>query len=335
MDILYFGHVAGTCADRAAALRRLGHVVNFVTYESILGGFISNKYLKAINYRTGNQVIQYFILDYLKRHVSGKYDLGWVSGGEFFGPAVVEYLKKICGAAIVSINDDPLGSRDGARFMQLRKALRTYDVLAIRSSKASELIDAGARKVVGISMSYDEVTHCADIESPIKYDVSFVGTWIKGEDRDKFLAYLLSRGIDVKIWGARWQKSSYWPALKSAYMGGHLVGRQYTDILASSKICLGFLSHGNRDLHTRRSFEIPYAGSVLCAERTSEHLAFFKENEEAIFWADEVECASQCIRLLGNVDALRKMRIAGHARVLLNKVGNEDVCRNIIREISA
>jgi len=77
-------------------------------------------------------------------------------------------------------------------------------------------------------------------------------------------------------------------------------------------------------LHKRRSVEIPYAGGLLCAERTTEHLAMYNEGVEAVFWANENECITMCKKLL-NDDTLREtIREAGMKRVRLNSSGNED-----------
>jgi spore maturation protein CgeB len=76
--------------------------------------------------------------------------------------------------------------------------------------------------------------------------------------------------------------------------------------------------------------EIPYAGGVLCAERTSEHLELYADGVEAVFWRDVDECARQCRRLLDD-DAWREsVRSAGMARVRKSHLGHEDICRTLI-----
>ena len=83
------------------------------------------------------------------------------------------------------------------------------------------------------------------------------------------------------------------------------------------------MSHGNRDLHTRRSVEIPYVGALLCAERTSEHVALYEESIEAVFWCDVDECALQCRRLLGNEAWRESVRAGGIKAVLLGGFGSK------------
>ena len=78
------------------------------------------------------------------------------------------------------------------------------------------------------------------------------------------------------FYGDRWQKAPEWPVIKNIWRGPGLVGQDYVEAIQSAKICLGLLSKQNRDQHTMRSVEIPYISSVLCAERTEEHLAMYR-----------------------------------------------------------
>jgi hypothetical protein len=187
-------------------------------------------------------------------------------------------------------------------------------------------------------MSYDEVLHrpferIEDIPAAFRSDIAFVGTWIRGEGRDEFLLALIERGLDIAIWGDRWQKSPRWARLRAHWRGPALAGRDYVAALQGARLALGLLSRGNRDLHTTRSAEIPYAGGLLCAERTSEHQAMYREGEEAVFWKDAEECAAVCHRLLAD-DALReRIRQQGMARVRQGGYGNEAVCRDILSRV--
>ena len=96
------------------------------------------------------------------------------------------------------------------------------------------------------------------------------------------------------------------------------------------QICLGLLSKGNRDLHTRRSVEIPYIGSLLCAERTREHLTMYKEDEEAVFWDTPEECAQKCLALLADEEKRSRIAEAGHLRCMASDYLNEPVMRRIL-----
>jgi spore maturation protein CgeB len=190
-----------------------------------------------------------------------------------------------------------------------------------------------------LKMAYDEVLHSSDAISVKKIlehksDVCFIGTWMRYEARDDFLLKLVDRGVNVSIWGDRWHKSRHWARIQSHWRGPALSGQDYVAAIRGAKVCLGLLSKGNRDLHTTRSMEIPYAGGLLCAERTSEHLELYREDEEAVFWSSAEECAAKCLALLQDDDRREQIRLAGMRRVRENKVGNEDICRHILNAVT-
>ena len=187
--------------------------------------------------------------------------------------------------------------------------------------------------------SYDEVEHhpfqsIDEIPKEFRSEVAFIGTWMRNEKRDEFLMKLIDEGIPVSIWGNGWEKSPLFSKLRPHLRGPALSGRDYVAAMQGAKICLGLLSKGNRDLHTQRTLETPYAGGLFCAERTSEHQQLYNEGIEAVFWSDAVECARVCKQLL-NDDVLReKIRLAGMKRVRAIKAGNEDVCNTILNHES-
>lgn len=270
---------------------------------------------------------------------SENYDLIWVNSGELIGSKSVLYLKSFNVPVVLYNNDDPTGGRDGNRFKTLLKALQLYDMCVVmRHQNVKEFYKIGAKKVLRLHMSYDEIIHkpydrLVEIPSKFKSDVVFIGTWMRGENRDEFILGLIDSGINVSIWGDRWEKSTHWNKIKPFFKGKSLGGRDYVAAIQGAKICLGMLSKGNRDLHTTRSFEIPYSGGLLCAERTKEHLQFYKEGEEALFWGDVNECIEICKKILENDMLGEHIRLSGMKKVRVLGVGNEDICRSIIHEI--
>ena len=119
---------------------------------------------------------------------------------------------------------------------------------------------------------------------------------------------VVRRGVPLSIFGPVWRKAREWPLLQPHYRAEYLDGDSYAYAVQCAKVSLGMLSKGNRDLHTTRSMEIPALGGLLCAERTEEHLALYRDGEEAMFWSDSAECARACQALLA--DEPRRQRIA-------------------------
>jgi spore maturation protein CgeB len=341
LRILYLGDdsFSSTSRHRADALVRLGCRVTIVDVTKSLGLDFGNPLISRIHYLTGYSFIQKKVRKILCQLSIDLADLVWINSGELFGSACVGYLKQLGVPVVLYCNDDPTGIRDGNRFKQVKRAIPNYDLCVVpRIINVSEFQSYGAKNCLRHFMSYDEVVHCpvselCNVENRFRSDISFIGTCISGDNRDEFLLKLMADGLDVVIWGARWERSPHWAKLKPLFRGPSLAGRDYVAAIQGSKISLGMLSKGNRDLHTQRSAEIPYAGGLLCAERTSEHCEMYRENVDAIFWTDAKECASICKELLADDERRERIRLSGMKRVRELKIGNEDLCLRVLQEL--
>jgi hypothetical protein len=191
----------------------------------------------------------------------------------------------------------------------------------------------GARRILRVFMSADEVSHAPrplSIEDHRVWDseVLFLGTWFP--ERGPLLLDLIRRDVPVTIRGTRWNKAPEWPDLEPHWRGSNLRGDEYAKAIQCAKVNLGLVSKGNRDQHTTRSMEIPALGALLCAERTVEHVALYKEGEEAMFWADANECARVCQTALNNESLRVNIASAGRRRLSINGHYNERVMQTIL-----
>lgn len=339
IEILFLGYSSGTSAHRLNAFKRLGHNITHINPWRYFAAnsFLVNMVYK-LKYYIGAGWIEHQIFYKLSSELRGKsYDLIWNDQNELIGPRTSKMLKKHTQFMVAHSNDDPFGKRDKQRFSLYRQAIQYYDLIVVcRTPNISEAYALGAMDVHRIYLSADEIVHkpqLLSVEEKEKWasDVVFVGTWMP--ERGPFLKRLIELGVPLSIYGNRWRKAPEWDVLKRVWRGPGLVDTDYVRAIQSAKICLGLLSKGNRDLHTRRSTEIPYIGSVLCAERTIEHLAMYKEGVEAVFWNSPEGCAEKCFSLLEN-DAKRKaIAKAGHKRCLQNGYLNENVLGQIIERV--
>ena len=145
---------------------------------------------------------------------------------------------------------------------------------------------------------------------------------------------MIEAGIPLTIYGDRWQKAQEWSILRNAWKGRPLYTEdEYAKAIQTTKICLGLLSKGNRDLHTTRSIEIPYLGGLLCAERTTEHLELYQEGEEAVFWSDTAECIQICQTLLNDEDRRKEIAAKGRTRCIKNNILNAAIMAKIISSV--
>jgi spore maturation protein CgeB len=340
MHILYIGDSdsSSTACHRSHALERLGHSVDRLNPWTVLDGRRPSR----VDYHTGYRFLQHRYKKALQNWLinqseNARWNLVWVDSGEWFGPGAVQLLKQLSGSPVVLYQiDDCTGRRDWQRFASLRKALPLYELcVTVRASTELEMRAIGARRTLRVWMSHDEIAHQASAGDHNKLSpcISFIGTLIPGEGRDRFLIKLHQAGIPLALWGSRWSRSPHWKALKSSYHGTFLRGSDLTAAMVQSAACLGLLSRGNRDLHTTRSLEVPYAGGLLCARRTSEHALLYDEGQEALFWSDGEECRRQCHWILSNLERAQQIRLAGSRRIRRQGIGNEDICRQILAHV--
>jgi len=153
-------------------------------------------------------------------------------------------------------------------------------------------------------------------------------------ERGPFLRELADQGVPLSIFGPAWHKAPEWPLLRRFHRADYVDGDAYAYAVQCAKINLGLLSKGNRDGHTTRSMEIPQMGGLLCAERTSEHLAFYKEGFEAVFWSSSRECAQLCKDLLADESKRLRIAEAGQKRSRLNGYTSENLMRRMMSELA-
>ena len=337
MKILYLGPDTGTSAHRKAALVRMGHEVTLINPYSLLP---SNRAVSVWLWHAGGlglvEIVRRRVLESLGQ---ASFDLAWVDHGALITAGLVDDLKKRILKVICYNVDDPFGRRDGMLWRPFLKAVPSYDLLVVvRACNIEEAYQRGAKEVMCVFRSADEVAHAprqlsAEEREEWKSEVVFVGTAFP--ERGPFLAQLISLGVPLTIYGNRYHRLPEWPLLKPHWRPANTdTVEGYANAISAAKVCLGLLCKGNRDLHTTRSIEIPALGGVFCAERTSEHLALYEEDREAVFWEGPEECAAKCFALLSDDSWRREVAAAGHRRYLMGPWQNMRVLQAILDSAS-
>jgi spore maturation protein CgeB len=337
MRIAYIGPEWGTSMHRANALERLGHQVTIIDPWAWLG---NSAFVKRWIFHLGGIGVGMFINQRIYQEVYKSVpELIWVAQGPFLSPTILKQLKSI-GVPIVNYtDDDPFSKYDRMRFYYYRKAVPLYDlIVVVRKENIEEAKRAGAKKVLRVWRSADEIAHRPRNLTQSEKDlyaseVAFIGTWIHG--RSPFLAEIIRLGIRLSIWGDNWHKAHEWSIIQPYWRGPGLHDNQsYAAAILSSKICLGLLNKRNRDLHTFRSNEIPALGGLLCAERTIEHMELYEEGVEAVFWNSAEECADKCRELLTDDEKRAEIARRGHERARRNNLFNEPIMASIIKKVT-
>lgn len=332
MNILFIGPKKGTSLDRANAYRRLGHTVTQIETRRLLPDSV---WIDRLTWHVGDVLLSEIVLSKLRNELKAKdFDYCHVDGSEWLGPRAIRLLKRHCKKVINYNIDDPTGRRDRKRFISYRLAAPEYDLLCVlRDENVNEVMALGAKKVVRMRMTADEVNHSPrplteEDRRMWASEVLFLGTWMP--ERGPFLLKLIELGVPLTVRGANWNKAPEWEALKHHWKGGHLLGDDYAKAIQCAGVNLGLLSLGNRDQHTTRSAEIPALGGLLCAKRTGDHQQMYEEGIEAIFWSSAEECAETCLFYLNDPERRHRIASAGHARCVRSGYFNEPMCARLI-----
>lgn len=337
MNILYLGNDYGTTKHRIEALRRLGHTVQVIDPEMLVP---KGRVTARLHWETGGLLCERIVTGAVLARLDGThFDVVLSNNGRYVGPSLVQELQCRFGPVISYNNDDPYGERDRFSWALFRRTVSFYDLVVVpREENIAEATAYGAKKTLRVYFSADEVAHAPRLLSEADHarwdsDVIFVGTWMP--ERGPFMAALLERGVPLTIYGGRWQKAKEWPMLQSVWRGpATTTDDEYAKAIQCAKISLGLLSKGNRDLQTTRTFEVPALGSLLCAERTTEHQHLYCEGEEAVFWKSAAECAEVCFKLLSNESLRREIAARGQLRCRQNGTLNEPVMARVLAQVN-
>jgi spore maturation protein CgeB len=250
-------------------------------------------------------------------------------------PATLGNLRQSGVVTVDYVNDNPYGPRRDPGWRLFRLAIPEYDLHAVpRRSSVADFREHGAPEVIEIRFTYEPTVHFAppkqhDRAEPDRH-VSFIGT--PYDNRGDFLARLWRARVPVDVSGSRlhWQAALPPDAFAAVFRVGELKGAAYREAIWRSRINLAFVTHSNRDQVAHKSFEIAACGGFLLAERTPEHLACFREDEEAVFFSDFEECRAKIDRYLNDEPARARIAAAGQRRAHSSGYDNDSVLRRLL-----
>ncbi|EDY19605.1 conserved hypothetical protein [Chthoniobacter flavus Ellin428] len=170
-------------------------------------------------------------------------------------------------------------------------------------------------------------------EVPLEFDVAFVGQCYA--DRPDIVLWLREQGLDVRVWGARWEYHVPPPSrnplrhwlgnsrgLPAHAVGGVLDDASLVQLYSKARINLGFATVGDNRNAPRvtqvrlRDFEVPMSGGFYLAEHSDELAEFFTPGVEIETWRTREELLEKCRHYLAHDDQRRAIAAAGRARAL-------------------
>jgi len=323
---------------RMRALERLGHTVRGVQTNE---PWKRTSWLKRQMQRRlqRGSVVDAINHSVIKAAREFRPHLVWADTQKVLRAEAIHELRKL-GARLVHFTPDPYFTLDWKRTRLMDEAMRAFDVLVYCKSYERNDYEALGKPLVYMPLGY-----CDEAHRPLPSDdprwacmVGFLGGW--EPRRERLLHAIAAAGADLKIWGGYWDflHDGKWTLrrhiilrqlaggehfgfhrddlLTRAHQGGEVYADDYARALTGSRIGLGFLRKVCPDQHTTRTFEIPACGSMLLADRTTEHQEFFHEGKEAEFFSSSEELLDK-IKFYGNNEfARQRMAKAGYNRCI-------------------
>ena len=322
MKILYVAALTtgGQGWQRMNVLRSLGHEVTAVDHLSenawkrsrTLSGRILQKIYGLIDWDHINKQICDIIAEQ-------KFDVIWLSKALLITIDTMHRIKslqpecKIIGYS----GDDQMNPINHSHHFWA--SLPLYNIFfTTKTFNIPELKALGCRRVEFVGNAYDPAIHrpmtLTDHEKEMfGGPVGFIGGWEK--ERSDSICYLAESGIDVRIWGYRWNHCKSPPKRLKLEMQ-ELQGQDYARAICAFDINLCFLRKCNRDLQTVRSIEIPACRAFMLAERTKEHLELFEEGKEAEFFDSNKELLEKVKYYLAKPEKRKRIAAGGYERCI-------------------
>ncbi len=266
---------------------------------------------------------------------TGRVNVAWCDKVLGMRPDTLRELRSMGVVTVDYLNDNPFGPRRDPGWRLFLKALPEYGLHAVpRESSMQEFLEHGARQVMRIRFTYEPTVHFPPppgwTDKNRDRGVSFIGT--PYDSRGAFLTKLWNAGVPVDVSGSRphWQAALSLEAFAATFKMGELKANAYREAIWRSRINLSFVTHGNVDDVAHKSFEIAACGGFLLAERTPEHMACFKEDEEAVFFSDAEECLAKIRRYLPDEAARARIAAAGERRAVNSGYDNDSMMRAVL-----
>jgi len=289
---------------------RLGNLLNAIPFPSPLV-FKINKEL---------------VTNLLKEEV----DIAFFWNCNHIFPSSIQRLRKENIKIVTYNNDDPFGSVITNKkpliqifqFFWYLKNLKVSDINLVY--RPQNIQEAQRRSSDNTIIKLFKPYFIPELHKEIPYkldkcatDVIFVGHF-ENDIRLECLEYLLENNIDISLYGTGWNHLKESKLIEKKKIVP-VYGKDYLETLGNSKICLSFLSKMNRDVYTRRCFEIPAMKKLLLCERSKEMLEMFIEDKEAVFFSNKIELLEKVELLLSNPSKINDIAEAGYKKVYDNK----------------
>lgn len=317
------------------AIIEKGHIVDRFPYSKYYGSNYLTRKLYHLQIRIQFGPIIFLINKNLKKLISNNsYDFIF-----FYRPVLVNEnifaLSSNKSILFIYNNDDPFSSNYSKLFWKkyMIGIKYAHRIFYYRKKNRLDYEKIGHSNTTLLRSYYIKTLNYPLIDTTSKYisDVSFIGHF-ENDGRDLFLKYLLEEGINLKIYGPEWHKSSCYLYFRNKLGDIFSLGKDYNIAINSTKIALVFFSKLNNDSYTRRCFEIPATKTFMLCEYSDEMNDLFIEDKEVVFFRNKYELKDKIIFYLSNEKLREEIANNAYNRLLLSKHEVGDRTDIILRE---
>lgn len=294
------------------ALSENGHEVElFDTFASLPGrwGWLQHRLLWGPGISLANEGL-------LAKARSYRPDVVLMNLSHHYRPGTLRELKKLAFLALYH-NDDPFGPRSWhPRYRLVKKSWPLWDGAHFyRDATTADALAAGVKRAATLIDFYLPWAHFPR-KGPIENEAVFIGHYEPGIRIDCIEA-AAAAGLPLRVYSKepQWQGKLSPRAEAMAGLFPGLYGEDYGRKLSRAKVAVCFLSKWNRDVYTKRVFEITACGGFLLCERTPFMRSLFEEGREAEYFESPEEFTDKLRYYLSHESARRRVAAAGLKRV--------------------
>ncbi len=289
IQVLRYSYDEYNCADKAFDLRHpIKHWRKVVT--------INSKIVRKVLDKQPNMIFFY--------------------RGGFIFPETIKKLKKKLPKTVICLyhNDNPYeGIKNRLKYLFFLQSLQYSDISYVyRPANIKDCIKfKAANPKLLMSHSYTKYHWWKKKNILKKYDIVFIGHY-EDDSRIEYIDKLYKTNIDLHVFGPAWEnifKKYNWPKTnchKQVY------GDKYRETISSARIALVFLSQKNKDVYTRRCFEIPACGTAMLLPYTFFLEKLFPKNTAAIYYSNPQTITSIVRKILIDSEKLKTIAINAH-----------------------
>ena len=234
------------------------------------------------------------------------------------GPRAVSALRLLEKPIVLFNVDDPTGARDGRRFDSLRKAIPLYDLcVVVRDVNVAEFTLRGAR---GRSRSGEATTRSLIAQtsprspSPPVLRGCHIHRHLDATRSARHFAPFSQRpGLEIAVWGDRWDKSSLWLPTAALLAWASLVGSATTFLQFRGQGYASGFFPGAIATYTPSALWkslMPAGFSAPSAPLSTSSSMLRGKRPSSGPSADE--CADRCLELLADPERQERIRTRGN-----------------------